>query len=104
MESQLFIYQESTSLVKPALTPLAVKKAPMKAFPVSNARSITSSGSTSKVGSSKAAVATATTQIEKKGPEGRLFLWYMLNTCKSIRLGRLRASNKASKDSSTASE
>lgn len=33
MESQLFIYQESTSLVKPAVTPLAVKKAPMKAFP-----------------------------------------------------------------------
>lgn len=66
MESQLFIYQESTSLVKPAVTPLAVKKAPMKAFPVSNARSITSSGSTSKVGSSKAAVATATTKIEKR--------------------------------------
>lgn len=30
MESQLFIYQESTSLVKPAVIPLAVKKAPMK--------------------------------------------------------------------------
>lgn len=65
MESQLFIYKESTYLVKPAVTPLAVKKAPMKAFPVAKARSITSSGSTSKVGSSKVAVATATTQITK---------------------------------------
>jgi hypothetical protein len=42
----------------------------MKAFPVAKAGSITSSGSTSKVGSPKAAVATATThQIEKIGKE-----------------------------------
>lgn len=40
MESQLFIYQKSTSLVKPAVTPLAVKKAPMKPFPVAKAGSI----------------------------------------------------------------
>lgn len=59
------IHLPGIHFVKPAVTPLGVKKAPMKAFPVTKAGSITSSGSTSKVGSSKAAVATATTQNRK---------------------------------------
>lgn len=56
----------SQALSHPLGTSLAVKKAPMKAFTLFKAGSITSSGSTtSKVGSSKAEVATATTQTEK---------------------------------------